>query len=152
MLLREAVEGRLGVDEQLGQARAAAELAGRDLAELAAEGGQVRFGDLQPRRRGVAAVARQQLAALGEGGVQVEPRDAAGRADARLHAELVERDHDRGPVELVGEPSGDDADDAGMPVVVGQHERRVAGRIEPLAGLLLGAARGCSAPSTAVRD
>ena len=119
----------------------AVELAGGRFAERAAERGQLGLGDLEARGRGVAAVAFEMLAALGERRVQVESGHAAGRADAGLHAQRVEGDDDRGQVVLVGEPAGDDADDAGMPLGVGQHQRRVAARVVLLAGLLVGGAR-----------
>ena len=79
--------------------------------------------------------------ALGQRRVQVEPRHAAGRADARLHAQRVESDDDGRQAVLFGEPAGDDADDAGMPLAVGQHQGGVAAGVELFAGLLLGAAR-----------
>ena len=70
--------------------------------------------------------------------MQVQPVGRAGRADARLHAELVEGDqHDR-PVILLGQPAGDEADHAGVPAAAGQHQRRIALGIELLLDLLGG--------------
>ena len=96
------------------------------------------FFDLQAGRRRVAAVGDQELAALGQRGVQIEARHAPRRADARPHARLVPGDHHHRPVEAVGQPAGHDADHARMPAAIGQHQRGVFGRVELFLGLFGG--------------
>ena len=82
--------------------------------------------DREPGRRLVAAVRDQMLAAGGKCGVQIEPRHAPPRADARLHAQRIERDQDHRAVVLLGQPP------ATMPITPGCHSRSASTIAVPL--------------------
>ena len=80
----------------------------------------------------------QVLAAGRERRVQIEAGHAAARADARLAAQLVERNQHHRPMILLGQPAGHDADHARVPAAPGEHERRHVARVAQLLGLLVG--------------
>ena len=130
-----ALSGRLDVDKQLGHPLLRRDARGGRFAKGAAKAGQLVLFDLQPGRRRVTAVRDQELAALGQRGVQIEPRHAPRRADARPHPRLVPGDHHHRAVEAVGQPPGHDADHARMPAAIGQHQGGVFDRIERFLGL-----------------
>ncbi len=70
--------------------------------------------------------------------VQLEAACGAGRSDARLDSQRVERDqHDRA-IKLLSQPRRHDADHAGMPTTFGQNQGRVALGVELFGGLLVG--------------
>ena len=75
----------------------------------------------QPGSLPVAAEAHQQMRAALERAEHVERGDAAARA---LRDAVLDRQHDRRPMERVDELGGDDADDAAMPAVAGHDEDR----------------------------
>ena len=110
--MRERGERSLGVDEQLRDAVVFGDRLLGVRTEVDAKGVDVLFVDREAGRRLVAAVRHQMLAAGGERFVQIEARHAAAGADARLHAQRIERDQNHRAVVLLGEPPGDDADHA----------------------------------------
>ena len=97
-----------------------------------------RFVDREAGGGLVAAVGDEVLAAGGEAGVEIEAAGAAAGAHAGLGAELVERDEDRGAMVVLGEPAGDDADDAGVPAAAGEHQGGRRQRVADFVGQFVG--------------
>src|SRR4051812_1872497 len=87
----------------------------------------------------MAAVANEVMPAGREGRVQIEAVHASAGTRARLRAEFIEADQNRGPVVMLGQPTGDDADYAGVPAAGGKYKSRGLGWI---AGFLRQFVRG----------
>ena len=86
-------------------------------------------GSSKPGRRGVAAVAQQEVVAGVERVGEVEPAVAAARgADRRRRPASTGGAHDRGSAGLVREAAGDEPDDADRPRADGERARRGPGR------------------------
>ena len=79
---------------------------------------------LEAGRGAVAAVATEVLGGCVERGDQVEAGDAPGRA---LGPAAVDREQDRGPEVALDHPRGGDADDARVPSLAGEDQRRSVG-------------------------
>ena len=88
---------------------------------------EVRLGQGHAGRHAVPAALLQQtlLACRDHGGTQVEAADRAGGA---LGDAVGEAQHHDRPMVPVGEPAGDDADDARMPAGAGRQQQRQPGR------------------------
>jgi hypothetical protein len=80
--------------------------------------------DAQPGGRLVSAEAFQMLAARRQRGMQVESVARPPGPLPRLPL-LIQRDHDGGPLEVLGDAPGDDPDDPHVPFRMGQHQRAV---------------------------
>ena len=65
----------------------------------------------------------QQMTTLGECLVQVEAGHAPRRSDSWLSPSGSLADHHHGAIKFFGQSSGDDANHARVPPVVGQHQR-----------------------------
>ena len=65
------------------------------------------------------AESLEQVAARADARVQIEAGDGAARALPLL---AIERDEDRRPAELLDDARRDDADHAGMPALLGEHD------------------------------
>src|SRR5206468_11921828 len=68
--------------------------------------------------------------------MQVQTIRRASGPDARLDAELIERDEHDGPVIFFGESPGDQANYTGVPAAAGQDQRRITFGIELFFDLL----------------
>ncbi len=113
-------EVHLGVNGQRREQFHIFQLVGSDLAQALLKELQFGVGHGEAGRGGVPPVFDQEVAALVEGGGDVELGDAAGRAPAGL---LPQFDHHAGAVEFVGQPLGDQTHDARQ-VVFGGHEEK----------------------------
>ena len=132
---RLSVEHELGAPERVGQP--AIHLGPKRLAKRL--DGPVL--DPQPGGRRMAAAGHQMLPAGVQCGMHVEPRHAAHAARRGARAERILGDHHDRPVPALREAAGDDPDHARLPAAVGEHERGVGVRLEPLDRLLRGRER-----------
>ena len=99
---------------------------GRPGVDGLAESGQLFFLNFHTGGRRMPAKAGQVLGAASQRTVQVE---RVGRTAAAASLSILQRDDDGGAVVLFHQPRGHNADNAGVPVLAGDHQYAV-----PLAG------------------
>ena len=98
----------------------------------------------------MAAVRDQVLAAGRERRVQIEPGHAAATSPSPGFAPNSSSEISTvGPVVLLGQPPGDDADHARVPAAPGEHQCRQLVRIARLLGQLIARPDKRSAPASA---
>ena len=95
--------------------------------QAAAEIRKSRGIDLDTGGEGVAAVRGEQIPAPSQGVGDVDPRNGPGGAAG---AAAVERHEQGRPVELLRQARGDDAQDAGVPGLVAQHDGALPGEVD----------------------
>ena len=122
---RQLRELHRGVQFQFRRTRARRML-GRPGVDGLAESGQLFFLNFHTGGRRMPAKAGQILGAASQRTVQVE---RVGRTAAAASLSILQRDDDGGAVVLFHQPRGHNADNAGMPVLAGDHQYAV-----PLAG------------------
>ena len=133
---RETGECRLAVERDLWQPQARRHAFGHRRQECRAECLDLAIFDPQAGRGGMTAAGKQMFAARHESLVHVKPRHAPHAADGWPALMLVAGDHHDRPMPPLRQPPRHDPDHAGMPAAIGQHESRIALRIELLLDLL----------------
>src|SRR5688572_32811565 len=115
----EVGERDLEIDAKLGYQVVGGDHGAHGLVEAARELVHPAARDRDAGGAAMPAEALEEVPAVADARVQIEAGDGASRA---LPSLAVERNEDRRPAEFLDDARGDDADDAGMPSLLGEDD------------------------------